>query len=82
MRRLGRLPAPVTHAAAAAIGDTAYVIGGRGAAVGTPTDAVLAVNISTGRVAAAGRLSEPLSDLAAVPLGIIVSLPLQSTAAI
>ena len=69
VRRLGRLPAPVTHAAAAAIGDTAYVIGGRGAALGTPTDAIRAVNVLTGRVVEAGRLPEPLSDLAAVSLG-------------
>jgi DNA-binding beta-propeller fold protein YncE len=69
VRRIARLPAEVTHAAAAAIGDTAYVIGGRGAAVGTPTDTISAVNLSTRRVVAAGRLREPLSDLAAISLG-------------
>ncbi len=66
--RLGRLPAPTTHAAAAAIGDEVYVIGGRGATVGTATDRIVAVNARTGRIASAGRLSVPRSDLAAVSL--------------
>jgi YVTN family beta-propeller protein len=67
--RIGRLPAPTTHAAAAAIGDTAYVIGGRGAATGTPTDRIVAVDVAHRRLRAAGTLSTPLSDLAAVPSG-------------
>ena len=66
---IGRLPAPTTHAAAAAIGDTAYVIGGRGAATGTPTDRIVAVDVTRRQVRAAGTLSTPLSDLAAVPTG-------------
>ncbi len=65
--RLGRLPVPVTHAAAAAIGGTAYVIGGRGATVGTATDAVTSVDLRTRRVRSAGGLPTPLSDLMAVP---------------
>lgn len=36
--RLGSLPAPTTHAAAATLADVVYVIGGRGAAVGTPAN--------------------------------------------
>ena len=64
---LGHLPAPTTHAAAASIGGVAYVIGGRGAAVGTPTDRIVAVVGS--RVRNAGTLASPLSDLAAVPSG-------------
>ena len=67
--RIGRLPAVTTHAAAAALGDVAYVIGGRGAAVGTPTDRVVAVDLRTGRIRLAGRLATPRSDLAAVALG-------------
>ncbi len=67
--RIGRLPAPTTHAAAAASGDTAYVIGGRGAATGTPTDRIVAVDVAHRRIRAAGTLSTPLSDLAAVPSG-------------
>jgi YVTN family beta-propeller protein len=67
--RIGRLPAPTTHAAAAAIGDIAYVIGGRGAVVDTPTDRIVAVDVAHRRVRAAGTLATPLSDLAAVPSG-------------
>jgi YVTN family beta-propeller protein len=67
--RIGRLPAPTTHAAAAAIGDTAYVIGGRGATTGTATDRIVAIDVATGRVRAAGALATPLSDLAAVSTG-------------
>ena len=72
---LGHLPAAITHAAAAAIGDVAYVIGGRGATVGTPTAAILSVDIRTRRVRAAGRLPAALSDLAAVATrgGIVVA---------
>jgi YVTN family beta-propeller protein len=70
---LGHLPAPTTHAAAAAIGDVAYVIGGRGAAVGTPTRRIVAV-VGT-RIRRAGALASPLSDLAAVSTrtGLIVA---------
>ncbi|HVH50646.1 MAG TPA: YncE family protein [Gaiellaceae bacterium] len=64
--RVGRLPAPTTHAAAAAIGTVAYVIGGRGATVGTPTDRIVAIDSVTHNVSSAGLLTEPLSDLAAV----------------
>jgi YVTN family beta-propeller protein len=64
---LGHLPAPTTHAAAAAVGDVAYIVGGRGAAVGTPTDRIVAVVGS--RVRRAGSLPIPLSDLAAVSTG-------------
>jgi YVTN family beta-propeller protein len=64
---VGRLPAPTTHAAAATIGTVAYVIGGRGAAVGTPTARIVAID--GGRIRGAGTLAAPLSDLAAVPAG-------------
>jgi YVTN family beta-propeller protein len=67
--RIGRLPAPTTHAAAAALGDTAFVIGGRGAASGTPTDAIVAVDVAKKRVRDGGLLPTPLSDLAAVTIG-------------
>jgi YVTN family beta-propeller protein len=72
---LGRLPAPTTHAAAAAIGATAFVIGGRGATVGTPTARILAVDPVKKTVRAFGALSQPLSDLAAVsePRGILLA---------
>ncbi|MHB8659501.1 MAG: YVTN family beta-propeller repeat protein [Solirubrobacteraceae bacterium] len=67
--RVGRLPAPTTHAAAAVMGGLVYVIGGRGAAVNAPTGRVVAFDVRTKRVRAAGSLSLPRSDLAAVPLG-------------
>jgi len=65
VRRLASLPAPLTHAAAAAVGRTAFVIGGRGALVGTPSRAIVAVDARSGRVRAGGRLPLPLSDAAA-----------------
>ena len=37
LKAIGELPAPLTHAAAATLHGIAYVIGGRGAAVDTPT---------------------------------------------
>ena len=64
--RVASLPSAVTHAAAAAIGDVAYVIGGRSATRGTPTATVVSVDVPTWRVRAAGWLPVPLSDLAAV----------------
>jgi DNA-binding beta-propeller fold protein YncE len=67
--RIGRLPAPTTHAAAAALGNVAYVVGGRGAAVGSATTRVVAVDLRSGRIRRAGRLSAPRSDLAAATVG-------------
>jgi YVTN family beta-propeller protein len=64
--RIGRLPAPTTHAAAATFGQIAYVVGGRSAIVGTPTDRIVGIDVATRKVVAAGTLREPLSDLAAV----------------
>ena len=69
LRRLGRLPAPTTHASAAELGGVAYVIGGRGAALDTPTSRVVAIDPRTRRVHPAGHLRQPLSDAAAVSLG-------------
>ena len=64
--RLGRLPAPTTHAAAATFGSVAYVVGGRGAATGTPTDRIVAIDIAKRKIVQAGVLRQPLSDLAAI----------------
>ena len=66
---VGHLPAPTTHAAAAALGATVFVIGGRGASVGTPTDAIVAIDVAHKRVRAAGQLLAPRSDLAAATIG-------------
>jgi DNA-binding beta-propeller fold protein YncE len=73
--RLGRLPAPTTHAAAATFGSVAYVIGGRSATVGTPTDRIVAVDVVKRKIVPAGLLQQPLSDLAAIgeAHGILVS---------
>ncbi|HWB22697.1 MAG TPA: YncE family protein [Gaiellaceae bacterium] len=70
--RLGTLPAPTTHAAAASIGSVAYVIGGRGASLDTPTDAIVSVDLATKRVRVAGRLRSPRSDLSAIGLGNLI----------
>jgi YVTN family beta-propeller protein len=67
--KLGTLPAPTTHAAAAAIGKIAYVIGGRGASLGTPTTAISAIDVAGKHVWAAGRLKTARSDLAAATVG-------------
>ncbi|MCW2964862.1 MAG: beta-propeller repeat-containing protein, partial [Actinomycetia bacterium] len=67
--KLGTLPTPTTHAAAAAIGNIAYVIGGRGATTGTPTTAIVAIDVSRKRVRAAGQLKTARSDLAAATVG-------------
>jgi YVTN family beta-propeller protein len=69
LRRLGRLPGPTTHAAAAELGGLAYVIGGRGASLDTPTSMIEAIDPRTGRVRAAGQLRQPLSDASAISLG-------------
>jgi YVTN family beta-propeller protein len=69
VRRLATLPRPTTHAAATAVGSTVYVLGGRGATVGTPTSRIVAIDLPSGRVRAGGRLPARLSDLAAATLG-------------
>ena len=69
VRRLGALPAPTTHAAAAVLGSTAYVIGGRGPAAGTPTARIVAVDPAARTVRLNGTLATARSDLAAVTVG-------------
>ena len=63
------MPVGTTHAAAASIGNVAYVIGGRGAATNSPLAQILAIDPSTGRVRSAGRLAVAVLDLAAVSDG-------------
>jgi len=55
VKRIGRLTAPVTHAAAVAVGDETFVIGGRGSNVDSQRATVLAVNPVSGRVRRAGH---------------------------
>ena len=64
---LGRMLAPVTPMRRRPLaGRPGYVLGGRGATTGTPTAAILAVDVARRRLRLAGRLAEPLrGDLAA-----------------
>jgi YVTN family beta-propeller protein len=66
--RIGKLPAPTTHAAAASLGGIAYVIGGRGSALGSASARIVAVDPRAHRIWTAGRLDRPRSDLAATTL--------------
>ncbi len=66
---LGRLPAETTHATAASLGGVAYVIGGRGASLDTPTDRIVGVDVARRRVRLAGHLPRPVSDASASTLG-------------
>jgi YVTN family beta-propeller protein len=61
-RLIGRLPAPTTHAAAVGLRGIAYVVGGRGAALDSPTDRIVAVDPQAGRIRIVGRLPRPTSD--------------------
>ena len=61
--------AATTHAAAATLGDTAFIIGGHGSVLGSMSAAVIAIRPATGQVSAAGHLKLARSDLAAVTLG-------------
>ena len=67
--RIGKLPAPTTHAAAASLGGVAYVIGGRGSALGSTSRRIVAVDPSAHRIWTAGRLDTARSDLAAATVG-------------
>jgi YVTN family beta-propeller protein len=68
-RRIGSLPTATTHAGAASLGDTAFIIGGRRSAAGSVSSAVIAVRPAGGRVFPAGHLRMARSDLAAVSAG-------------
>jgi N-acetylneuraminic acid mutarotase len=69
VRRLGRLPQPLTHSAAAVLGGSVYLVGGRGAGDGSQTAAVLRVDPATGAVRRAATLPLPLSDAGVVAIG-------------
>lgn len=73
--RLGSLPSATTHAGAATLHSTVYVVGGRGATPDSPTDRIVALDPTTGRVRPAGHLPAPRSDAAVVAAagGIIVA---------
>ncbi|HLI61706.1 MAG TPA: kelch repeat-containing protein [Solirubrobacteraceae bacterium] len=83
VRRIGTLPQPVTHAGAATLGSTVYLVGGRGDALDAQTARVWAIDPLTGRVRAAGRLPQPLSDAGVLRVGrgIVVAGGLASSGA-
>jgi YVTN family beta-propeller protein len=61
-RMIGRLPAPTTHATGVELRGIAYVVGGRGATLDSPTNRIVAVDPRSGRVRIVGRLPQPTSD--------------------
>jgi N-acetylneuraminic acid mutarotase len=65
VRRAATLPAPVSHAPLAALGDRLLLVGGDGAS-GRATRSILAVDPASGRVTRVGTLPQPLADAAAV----------------
>jgi N-acetylneuraminic acid mutarotase len=67
--QIGRLPQPVTHAGAATLGSSVYVIGGRGENLDAQSDRVWSVNPSNGSVHSAGRLPRALSDAGVLSIG-------------
>ncbi|HWE09484.1 MAG TPA: kelch repeat-containing protein [Solirubrobacteraceae bacterium] len=62
--RIGALPHAITHANAATLDSTVYLVGGRGDATTSQTSEVWAINPATGHVTRAGRLPKPTSDAA------------------
>src|SRR5205814_7563851 len=69
VRRLGKLPAPTTHAGAAALGNRALVVGGRSAEPNTPTARIVAVDPLSRRIRIVGRLPQPPSAAAVATSG-------------
>jgi N-acetylneuraminic acid mutarotase len=69
VRRIATLPSAVTHAAAAALGNAVYVLGGRGSVLGTQTRRITSIDLRTGRVRTAGGLPRALSDAGAAAVG-------------
>ncbi len=67
--QIGRLAQPITHAGAATLGPSAYLIGGRGENLDSQTDRVWSIDPSNGAVHAAGRLPRALSDAGVLSLG-------------
>jgi N-acetylneuraminic acid mutarotase len=69
VRRIGTLPQPITHAGAATLNSTVYLVGGRGDALDAQTAKVWAIDPLTGRVRAAGHLPQALSDTGVLAAG-------------
>ncbi len=73
VRRLARLPYPVTHAAGASLDGYALVIGGRGEGAHSQRGDLLAIS-PDGHVSVAGELPGGLSDVGAASLAGVVAL--------
>lgn len=67
--RIGRLPAPLTHASAAVLDGRVVIVGGRHTVTGDQTATILAIDPRTGSVRRAGHLPQPLSDAAVAAVG-------------
>jgi sugar lactone lactonase YvrE len=62
-----KLPVTLESAALLRVGKNLYVVGGTARHGAQPTDAILRIDLATGRVRAAGHFIEPLTDAAAAP---------------
>ncbi len=69
LARIGRLPAPLTHASAAMLDGRVLIVGGRHLVSGDQTEAILAIDPRTGFVRRVGHLPRPLSDTAVATIG-------------
>jgi hypothetical protein len=68
------LPVALETAGLIRLGKNLYVVGGNARRGGQPTDAVLRIELPSGRVRAAGRFIEPLADAAAARRGGVLYL--------
>jgi hypothetical protein len=69
LQTIGQMPAPVEHASAFALGRYVYVVGGRGAAQGSQTADLIAIDSTSGHAVRVGQLPQPLSDAALTASG-------------
>jgi len=69
VRQIGELPAPLTHAAAVALGSYVYVLGGRGSGLDSQRGEIVAIDPATGRALRDGALPLRLSDTSALLAG-------------
>ncbi len=67
--QIGRLAQPITHAGAATLGSSVYLVGGRGENLDSQTDRVWSIDPSTGSVHVAGLLPRALSDAGVLSVG-------------
>jgi hypothetical protein len=67
--QIGRLAHPVTHAGAATLGSSVYLVGGRGDLLNSQSASVWSIDPLTGSVRTAGRLPHPLSDPGVLAVG-------------